>query len=1260
VVFRKTNTRFGGLSNMAPGFPLEVNGIRILTSEALYQACRFPQKPEVQRLVIQQGSPMTAKMKSKPHRKDTRADWDKVRVNVMRWCLRVKLAQNWQKFSELLLATGDRPIVEESRKDDFWGGKVSDEETLVGMNVLGRLLMELREELRSPDAERLRQVEPLAIPQFLLYGKPIGVVAACARERAGAELFGEPVSVGTERKGSTPLTSGHQSHKPAGAAEEEQAEPRASEEIRSDGVIPKECKRLAEVDFPIAKVGAAVLSREKKFPVPRGLPSTMHQWWARRPLGSCRAMLMGLLLPDPCDPHCPKEFKIKAAKALLDMPGWGSQRIREQVKSDEGLRKAILDFIADFSHWNMSSNAGCLSAARALVKAAYADETPLVLDPFAGGGAIPLEALRTGCDSFAGELNSVACLVLKALLEDMPKHGPELAARLENCGAEIQSAVAKELADFYPNGSSRETPLAYLWARTIRCEAPNCGAEIPLLRSFWLCNKGGRKVALRYKVKRAKAGSPGLEFEVFEPDDVDDVPTGTVSRAKAACPCCGGVLSPDRVRAQLAEQRGGADVVFDKQGNRTGGATLLAVVTLNSGMAGRNYRLSTERDYQAVWRAQKQLKAILDGWERGGKQGLCPVPDEPTPAGGGSGAGRAFSVQRYGMLQWGHLFTARQKVAMLLLAEKIADLYRKGDAVSMATAELLAMAMDKVADFNCSLSAWRSSNEDVGHLFGRQALPIVWDFVETNLCCSSYVDFGRAVGHVLEVVNHTSSAVKRAGQVQISDARKPMLPEESAHVLFTDPPYYDAVPYSDLSDFFFVWLKRALPGHPLLRDPFNSANPLTPKVAEIVQDETKKVDSRTKDRQFFEDSMAEAFRAGRLVLREDGVGSVIFAHKTTEGWEALLSGLIRGGWTITGSWPIATEMASRLRARESAALATSVHLICRPRPEDASVGDWAEVLRELPKRVGDWMERLQAEGVRGADLVFACIGPALEVFSRYSRVETAEGREVPLAEFLEKVWEVVGRSALEQVLGTAEAKARNGAAGAIEEDARLTALFLWTLQSTEGDVAQASRLQTEGAEAEGDTETGEDEGDAGKMPALRGFTLVFDVVRRFAQPLGIELPRWEGRVIETKKGVVRLLPVTERAGILFGKDGADAVAQRLEKAPAAHTPQLLLFTENVGETAAKGKGGGRGSRKAGADVPDDALETSREATTLDRVHMAMLLQASGRADALRALLRAEQDRGPGFLRLANALSALYPRGSEEKRLLDAMLLAVPR
>jgi hypothetical protein len=405
--------------------------------------------------------------------------------------------------------------------------------------------------------------------------------------------------------------------------------------------------------------------------------------------------------------------------------------------------------------------------------------------------------------------------------------------------------------------------------------------------------------------------------------------------------------------------------------------------------------------------------------------------------------------------------------------------------------------------------------------------------------------------------------------------------------------------------------------------------------------------------------MFEAFSEGRRVLADGEVGCVVFAHKTTEGWEALLSGIVRSKWVITGSWPVATERPGRMVSLETAALTASVHLVCRPRPEDAPVGDWAEVRAELPRRVGDWMERLQSEGIRGADLVFACIGPALEVYSRYSKVETAEGHEVPLGGdpeareperrgFLAYVWEVIGRMALEQVLGTAEARARNGAAGALEEDARLTALFLWTLQATANGNGEGT---TE------DTETDGEEEDEAPTRKPKGFSLVFDVVRRFAQPLGIHLPEWEDRIIKTEKGVVRLLPVTDRARQLFGEEGAQAVADRIEtESTRSQQLTLGLFADQPPEV----RGRRRSRRAAAGDVSDAALETRREATTLDRVHAAMLLQASGRTNALRALLRAEQDRGPDFVRLANALSALYPTGSEEKRLLDAMLLAVPR
>jgi adenine-specific DNA methylase len=737
-----------------------------------------------------------------------------------------------------------------------------------------------------------------------------------------------------------------------------------------------------------------------------------------------------------------------------------------------------------------------------------------------------------------------------------------------------------------------------------------------------------------------------VEFEIFEPKSEPEVHAGTVARAKATCLACDMVLPPERVRAQLSEQRGGADAIFDSNGKRIGGARMLAIVMRHPSIQGRNYRLPTDRDYQGVWKAQKCLKAILDGWERSGKKELCPVPDEPLPAIGTLG----FRVQRYGMLQWGDLFAARQKVAVATLA-RLAREWPKFE--YGAVREGIAVAIGRVSDQASSLVSWLLTIEAVSHTFVRQALPIVWDFCEILPIGEHSANFTAALDWVTKVVEAWPSSI--LGETQSADASEHPLPDETARVWFTDPPYYDAVPYADLSDFFFVWLKRALPDHPLLSDPYDPTNPLTPKSREAVQDESKYDAGRQKDRGWFEEVMAKAFAEGRRLLHENGVGSVIFAHKTTEGWEALLSGIIRGDWTITGSWPIATERTVRLRARDSAALATSVHLVCRPRPDDAPVGDWSGVLGELPKRVGDWMERLQSEGVRGADLVFACIGPALEVFSRYSKVETAEGREVSLEEFLEKVWEVVGRNALEQILGTAETKVRNGLAGALEEDARLTALFLWTLQSTNGE-GKSKKVKGKNEEIDEEEEIEGDEEEAPKQKKKAGYSLIFDVVRRFAQPLGIHLPEWEGRIIQTEKGVVRLLSIQERAKALFGEDGAQAVADRLESNRET-SPQLMLFPQAKKDAALPIKGR---KKKQAANVSDEALRAQRGATTLDRVHAAMLLQANGRANALRALLRDEQERGPDFLRLANALSALYPKESEEKRLLDAMLLAMPR
>ena len=696
-----------------------------------------------------------------------------------------------------------------------------------------------------------------------------------------------------------------------------------------------------------------------------------------------------------------------------------------------GLQKALVWFIGSFANWGMSSEPTYIRVARRLVRAAHPGHAPLVVDPFSGGGSIALEALRLGCGAFATDLNPVAGLNLKVLLENIARSSDEAAGELRRLGEEIGTELKYELVDLYPIDSDGATPIAYLWARTIECESPNCGAQIPIFRSPWLRKKGadrpkyfcedtaGESVALIQTT--APVGGP-VEYRLAHGHASDRPRSGYTevsgtktpgNNANVKCPCCGVVLpgkkSNPRVPSQLRQQSGGADTQFDSNGHRTTGARMMAVVTLRPGQKGRHYRLPTDADYKAVRTAQGRLAEILEEWRSGGRQGHCPVPDEPLPPIGTLG----FRVQRYGMLKWGDLFTARQKVALVTLGRLVR---RAAEDSGEATSELLACAFSRVAMSGMSCTRWNATAEKMQHTFGRQALPIVWDFAEVVPTAKAPGNWQSSHEIISEIIEATPRSVE--AQVQIADAVNHPLPDQAADVWFTDPPYYDAVPYADLSDFFFVWLKRTLPDHPLMRDPFDPRNPLTPKTREVVQDETRQCGGRARDRDFFEGTMGEAFAEGRRVLREDGVGAVVFAHKTTEAWEALLSGMIRGRWTVTGSWPIATEMGSRLRASNSAALQTSVHLICRPRPDEAPVGDWADVLRKLPTRVAALMERLQSEGIRGADLVFACIGPALEIFSRFRSVETAEGREVGLPEYLEKVWEVVSHAALKQVLGT--------------------------------------------------------------------------------------------------------------------------------------------------------------------------------------------------------------------------------------------------
>jgi putative DNA methylase len=1105
-------------------------------------------------------------------------------------------------------------------------------------------------------------------------------------------------------------------------------------------------KRLIEVDLPIARISAHA-RREKS--IRHGHISTLHIWWARRPLAACRAVICAALWPDPADELCPPAFRAAAVEAIrafakrvfpdkvnqeghdlqqtVSQESWGrweawakaevrmqneemaraadvASRISAFCILPSDLRAALLDFIADFANWDNSTVPAYLETARALTQAAHEalggepGTRPLVVDPFAGGGSIPLEALRVGADAFASDLNPVAVLLNKVVLEYIPKYGQRLADEVRKWGQWIKERAEEELAQFYPaqkvkledyyprpkekierraDGATwyldrveRETPIAYLWARTILSEAPGQGAipvEVPLMRSFWLAKKAGRKVALRWvrdeegqvKTKTVEVtyyedSEPVLRkvkrplLEIFQPKRDSEVPPGTVARGSATCPVTGYTTKVDSVRAQLKKRRGGA-----------ADARLFAVVTTlvtqrytgrkahfeEWNEQGRYYRLPTQADDGAFVAAAGELERqeTEDGTSRARKgrregEGIAPgqgsrrslVPDEVISL----NELRRVSVPIYGMERWGDLFSPRQALALTTLAR----LVREAGARTMSSADsgladavmtCLALSQSKLLDLSNALTRWKTDAECPVNLFARQAIGMMWDFAEavtTSDSSGSWSSMNERTCHAIEMAICDFGLV---GHIEQASATNHPLPDDAAAAFITDPPYYDAVPYAYLSDFFYVWMRRTLADvHPAL---FREGG--VPKEAEIVVDRPHKLSQSSKDIAFYERELTKAFADGRRITRPDGVGTIVFASKTTASWEAILKAVVDAGWVITGSWPIDTEMETRVAAQGQARLASSVHLVCRPR-EDASgavtesVGEWRDVLLELPKRIHEWMPRLAAEGVVGADAIFACLGPALEIFSRYSRVEKASGEPATLREYLEHVWAAVSTEALSLIFHDADA-------AGLEPDARLTAMWLWTLGGNQNEEGRMKK-------ADGDDAEENEEGDQSPS-AFRilnsGFTLEFDAARKIAQGLGVHLEKSQS-VVEVAGDKARLLPVAERTRYLFGQEAGSGAPTAGKKKKAK---QKSLFDElDEAEAAEAGwadlKGPPPGS------------------TVLDRLHQAMILFAAGRGELMKRFL---VDEGVGqdarFWKLAQSLSALYPPGSDEKRWVDGVL-----
>lgn len=985
-------------------------------------------------------------------------------------------------------------------------------------------------------------------------------------------------------------------------------------------------KRLIEVDLPIKAISAH--SRREKS-IRQGHISTLHIWWARRPLAACRAVICAALWPDPVDDLCPQAFRDAAAVALAAFaeqvrsdtklaslvhahwPRWNRTNARTLRADDPAswpdMRYALLDFIADFANWDASTVPAFLDTARSLTLAAHEalggepGTRPLVVDPFAGGGSIPLEALRVGADAFASDLNPVAVLLNKVVLESIPKYGSQLADDVRKWGQLLREQAEAELAECYPLASDGSTPIAFLWARRILCEGPGCGIAVPLFTSPWLSKKPGRYIWLAYGGCSDGMATYSIEYaETIAPQAI----VGTIRKGTATCPSCGYTTPILAVKRQLSGKRGGAN-----------DATLLALVETRTDASGRHYRRPNRADLAAVEHARSQLHQS-DGIAQPPHQLINPI----SPGKFGSGIA---SPTRIGCVTFADLFTERQLLTLCTFSELVTRI----ENATIRT--LLAFAVDRMADYNSAHSRWAAAGEFIGNTFGRQAIPIVWLFAETNPFSRASGDWDGAVEWIATFVEHEAASVGHQGSSLRNPAAQLTLPDDSANAIVTDPPYYGSILYSDLADYFYVWLKQTVGDvYPDLFD-FD----LIEKQDETIATPTALGrNDEKKDSDFFEKGMGAALTDNRRVLNPHGIGVVIFAHKSTSGWEALLAALIHAGWVVTASWPIDTERQGRTNSQGTAALASSVHLVCRPRETATgklsdAIGDWRDVLTELPVRIRDWLPHLAREGVVGADAIFACLGPALEIFSRYARVEKTSGEPVPLREYLEHVWAAVSREALTMIFEDADVTG-------FEEDARLTAMWLWTLGASTDDGTPSADIVT----AADDADDGTDAEDVGSRSAkLTGYVLEFDAARKIAQGLGTNLDQL-GALVQVKGDKARLLPVRERMRVLFGKGGVEeTVAQRPKR------KQLPLFDTPTTDDA--------GVR---ADVGE--LVAPPAATTLDRVHQAMLLFAFGQGDQLRRFLvddRVGADQQ--FWRLSQALSALYPAPSEEKRWVDGVL-----
>ncbi|HET9895153.1 MAG TPA: DUF1156 domain-containing protein [Streptosporangiaceae bacterium] len=709
--------------------------------------------------------------------------------------------------------------------------------------------------------------------------------------------------------------------------------------------------KLIEVSIPLEDINRE--SARENY-IYRGNPSALHKWWAQRPLAACRAVLFAQLVDDP-SAH-PDKFPTEEAQAAE--------------------RDYLHGIIKRLVVWENIHDEALLKEAREAIWKSCDGNPPPILDPFAGGGSIPLEAQRLGLEAHASDLNPVAVLINKALIEIPPKFAGRppvfpgaaetriswpgatgLAEDVRRYGQWMRDEAEKRIGHLFPKAKLRDgseaTVIAWIWARTVTCPNPACAGTMPLARSFWLGKKKGKE---RY-VHPVPDGKR-VRFEIRGPQGVPR--ESTVGRNGAICLLCGTPVPLAYIRAEGQAGRLGAQLM---------------------GIAAE---VSRQRDYLAPNDEHEKAADVS-------RPGDVPDAELPEQALG-------FRVQGYGMRTWADLFTNRQLTALTSLSDLVSEarqhLLKDGAEPEYAKAVTcyLSFVISKAADYNCTGAVWYPQEDRPKNLFARQAIPMVWDYPEVNVLAG----IGGTLDGCLRVVAEAMDGIPATGHLPAGVVQADAASLSYRGVLVaTDPPYYDNVGYADLSDFFYVWLRRSLADiYPDLM-----ATVLTPKTDELVADPFRQ-GSKEQARRRFEGGFAKVFAR----IADDASPSfpitVVYGFKQSEiesggnvstGWETLLQGMITAGWAITGTWPMRTERGSRIRDIRSNALSSSIVLVCRPRTRHAGVTDRRGLIAALREELPQALRKLRQGSVAPVDLAQAAIGPGMAVFSRYSRVNEPDG-----------------------------------------------------------------------------------------------------------------------------------------------------------------------------------------------------------------------------------------------------------------------------